>query len=77
MTSLLSAAEAARLLGCHPITVRRVARLHNLGTYVSGRLAGLTHSDVRALSGLVRPAAGNPDWVPGHKKPGPGRKKAS
>lgn len=65
----ISGQEAARRLGCAPITVSRLARRHGIGVLVEdGRLAALATTDLPMLKPLIHATPGNPDWIANGKK---------
>lgn len=74
----ISGKEAARRLGCSPITVSRVARQHRIGIIVEdGRLAALAMSDLLRLRPLIHESPGNPVWIAaGRAKATRGRKRS-
>lgn len=60
----ISGQEAARRLGCAPITVSRIARQHRIGIIVEdGRLAALATTDLLRLKPLLHATPGNPAWI--------------
>lgn len=62
---MLSAADAAKQLGCDPATVRRSCAAHKIGVQISGTWV-LTEADLERLRGVVRAKRGNPKFVPGN-----------
>lgn len=66
----ISGQEAARRLGCAPITVSRIARQHGIGVIVEdGRLAALATTDLMRIKPLIKPTPGNPIWIAQKKRP--------
>lgn len=60
----ISGQEAARRLGCSPVTVSRIARQHRIGIIVEdGRLAALATGDLVRLRPLIHASPGNPVWI--------------
>jgi hypothetical protein len=65
----ISGQEAARRLGCAPITVSRIARQQGIGVIVEdGRLAALATTDLLRIKPFLHPTAGNPLWIAAKKK---------
>lgn len=66
----ISGQEAARRLGCAPITVSRIARQHGIGVIVEdGRLAALATTDLPRIKPYLHETSGNPVWIAAGKKP--------
>jgi len=60
----ISGQEAAKRLGCAPITVSRIARQHSIGVIVEGgRLAALATTDLPRVKAHLHATRGNPDWI--------------
>jgi hypothetical protein len=60
----ISGQEAAKRLGCAPITVSRIARQHGIGVIVEdGRLAALATTDLLRIKPLLHTTSGNPRWI--------------
>lgn len=60
----ISGQEAARRLGCAPITVSRIARQHGIGVIVEdGRLAALATTDLPRIKPYLHATPGNPVWI--------------
>jgi DNA-binding transcriptional MocR family regulator len=64
MMQLSSTREVAAKIGVNKATVIRMARRHNVGTWIDGRPA-FTEAEVRVLAKNVR-SAGNPNFIPGN-----------
>lgn len=60
----ISGQEAARRLGCAPVTISRIARKHSIGIIVEGgRLAALAVHDLPRIRPHLHATSGNPNWI--------------
>ena len=65
----LTASEIARSLGVSVNSVTRAARQQGVGVYAgSGRLLGVSQSDVAGLRPIMHATPGNPGWIAARKK---------
>jgi predicted PhzF superfamily epimerase YddE/YHI9 len=60
-----STTQAAEILGCHRVTVQRIAQRLNLGTRIRAAIV-LSEEDIEAIRPNLR-APGNPQMVAGNK----------
>ena len=65
---IFSILEAAGKIGIDPSLVRRMCRMHKIGTKLNERAWVLTMDDIERLR-AARGSRGNPNFVPGHTPP--------